>query len=133
MTVIPMPAQGSWAWDARGEGRAIRVSTHRESGLLNLSLWRGDFCVGSLRLLPEEVARLVGGLTAGLAQLAGPSAAESGAGEALDASRLQELEQRLAVLESQARPGGLRLPRPLAQGVVGALRTWRRRWAWRQG
>jgi hypothetical protein len=94
MTAVALPAHAHWAWDARGGGRAIRVSTHTESGLLNLSLWRDDTCVGTARLRPDEAATLVAGITEGLAELAarprvvGP-----------DASTLAELERRLARLE----------------------------------
>jgi hypothetical protein len=69
MTAMALPVHGHWAWDARGGGRAVRVSTHPESGLLNLSLWRDDLCVGTARLLPHEAAALVAGLTEGLAEL----------------------------------------------------------------
>ena len=94
MTAVVLPVQGRWAWDARGDGRAVRVSTHAESGVVNLSLWREDTCVGTARLRPDDVAELVTGLTEGLAALAGRPrlvAPESG--------RLLELEARLARLE----------------------------------
>jgi hypothetical protein len=96
MTAVGLPVHGRWAWDARGDGRAVRISTHPESGLLNLSLWREDICVGTARLRPEDAATLVTGLTDGLARLAarprtvGP-----------DAATLAELEARLARLEDQ--------------------------------
>lgn len=93
-----MPVHGHWAWDARGDGRAVRVSTHPESGLLNVSLWRHDTCVGTVRLRPDEAAALVAGLTDGLAALAarprvvGP-----------DAATLADLEARLDRLEQPSR------------------------------
>lgn len=94
MAAAALPVHGHWAWDARGDGRAVRVSTHPESGLLNVSLWREDTCVGTARLRPEEATALVAGLTEGLATLAarprvvGP-----------DAATLADLEARLARLE----------------------------------
>ena len=95
MSAVVLPPHGRWAWDARGGGRAIRVSTHTDSGLLNLSLWREDICVGTARLRPDEAATLVTGITEGLAELAGrprvavllgglaawPGAVETGAAE----------------------------------------------------
>lgn len=62
--------------DARGEGRALRVTWHlvgpRESdpegdGLVVLSLWRDNVCAGSFRLAASEVPALVETLTRGLA------------------------------------------------------------------
>jgi hypothetical protein len=111
MTAVVLPVHGHWAWDARGDGRAIRISTHPEAGLLNLSLWREDTCVGTARLRPDEAATLVAGLTDGLAELAarprtvGP-----------DAATLAEMEARLARLEE-------RRPAPWQQ-AVDALTGW---------
>ena len=99
MTAVVLPLHGHWAVDARGGGRAVRISTHAESGLLNLSLWRDDFCVGTARLRPDEAATLIAGLTDGLAELAarprtmGP-----------DAATLAQLEARLARLEQRRPP-----------------------------
>ena len=91
---MAMPVHGHWAWDARGDGRAVRVSTHPESGLLNLSFWREDTCVGTARLRPDEVAALAAGLTDGLATLAARPRIVGA-----DAATLAELEARLARLE----------------------------------
>jgi hypothetical protein len=120
MTAVVLPAHGHWAWDARGGGRAVRVSTHRESGLLNLSLWREDTCVGTARLRPDEAAALISGLTDGLAELAarprlvGP-----------DAATLAELETRLARLEDA--------PPPRWRQAADAVAGWAIRRAARSG
>ena len=104
MTAVVLPLHGHWAWDARGGGRAIRVSTHTEAGLLNLSLWRDDRCVGTARLRPDEAGTLIAGLTDGLAALAarprtvGPDAATLAALE----TRLARLEERRPALWKQA-------------------------------
>ena len=111
MTAVVLPAHGHWAWDARGGGRAVRVSTHRESGLLNLSLWREDLCVGTARLRPDEAAALITGLTDGLAELAGRPRALGP-----DAGTLADLEARLARLE-QPRP-------PLWRQAADAVTGW---------
>ena len=94
MAAVAMPVHGHWAWDARGDGRAVRVSAHPESGFLNLSFWREDTCVGTARLRPDEAAAQAAGLTEGLATLA---ARPRVVGQ--DAATLADLETRLARLE----------------------------------
>jgi hypothetical protein len=97
MSVLPFPPRGRWAWDARGFERAVRVSPHPAENVVNLSVWRDDLCVGTVRLLPDEVSALVAGLTDGLAALAGRAVSS-------DAS-VADLADRLARVESQlARP-----------------------------
>ncbi len=102
MTLQAVPnhqPDGRWTWEsARANTRAVRVSPHAPSGLVTLSLWREDRCVGSLRLAPAEVAGLVGKLTTALADLQAP--AVSGA-ELLE-ERMMALEERLAALEQDA-------------------------------
>ncbi|NEK56284.1 hypothetical protein GCU56_00145 [Geodermatophilus sabuli] len=100
MTVLSLPSRSRWVWDARDRTRAVRVSAHAEVGLLNLSLWRDETCVGTVKLQPDEVASLVAALTDGLAQLAdGPPSAPGS-----DAVRLAAVEARLAELESRPVP-----------------------------
>ena len=53
--------------DTRGTERALRVSWHPEAGLVVLSLWREDRCVGTFRLEAGEVPALVNTLVTGLA------------------------------------------------------------------
>src|SRR4051794_11343188 len=112
MTVIALPTHGRWAWDARGDGRAVRVSTHAAVGLLNVSLWRGDVCVGTVRLVPDDAATLINALSEGLAELA--TTAPPG-DPAADAAQIQQLEERLTRLEQ--RP-------PAWRRAVGAVVTW---------
>ena len=118
-TVVRLPVRGQWAWDVRGEGRAVRIAAHVEAGLVNLSVWRHDTCVGTVRLLPSEVAKLVTGLSEGLAQLArDPSGADRDGADA-DAQRLREMEQRLAGLEARmAAPGRWRALADRARAAV---------------
>ncbi|SDE92587.1 hypothetical protein SAMN05660485_02141 [Blastococcus fimeti] len=104
MTVIPLLRHGRWAWDLRGEGRGVRISTHVDVGLLNLSLWRDGTCVGTVQLRPAEVATLASGLTEGLAEIAAqPGVSHGGAG---DAWRVHELELRLAEVEARLGASG---------------------------
>jgi hypothetical protein len=53
--------------DARGQGRALRVAWHSESGVVVLSLWRENACVATFRLPVDEVPELIDSLRAGLA------------------------------------------------------------------
>jgi hypothetical protein len=69
VSVLPFQPRGHWAWDARGAERAVRVSPHPDENVVNLSVWRDDLCVGTVRLLPDEVSALVAGLTDGLVEL----------------------------------------------------------------
>jgi len=120
MTVIPLPRHGQWAWDLRGHGRGVRVSTHADEGLLNVSLWREGICVGTAQLLPADVAKLVSGLTEGLAEIASPpSAPDATSGPA----RLDELEQRLADVESRLGPSARRGVRNSAAAATRSART----------
>jgi hypothetical protein len=102
----------------------VRIAAHVEAGLVNLSVWRHDTCVGTVRLLPSEVANLVTGLSEGLAQLArDPSGADRNGPDA-DAQRLRELEQRLAGLEARiAAPGRWRALADRARGAVRGVRS----------
>lgn len=65
--VVPLPAQGDVFLDARGGERGLRVSWHPESGLVVVSLWRGNTCVGTLQLPRDDVPRLIVALAGGLA------------------------------------------------------------------
>jgi hypothetical protein len=65
--VAPLPAAGEVFLDARGSGRALRVSWHSEADVVVLSLWHGGTCSGSFRLRIEDVPDLVATLRAGLA------------------------------------------------------------------
>ena len=66
--VTPLPAAGEAFLDARGSGRALRVSWHAEADIVVLSLWTGGTCTGSFRLPAEDVPALVETLREGLAR-----------------------------------------------------------------
>ncbi len=111
MTVIALPKPGRWVWDARDHTRAVRVSTHPEHGLLNLSVWRDDVCVGTVKLRPDEVSGLVAALSEGLARLVPPPPPVP----PRDAD-VVALETRLAAVESR-----LAAPRPPVRVVARSL------------
>jgi hypothetical protein len=67
--VVPMPLDTSVLIDARGSGRAMRITWHHEAGdagLVVLSLWHDQECVGSFRLDAADVPALVQTLVEGL-------------------------------------------------------------------
>jgi hypothetical protein len=65
--VAPLPAAGEVFLDARGSGRALRVSWHGEADVVVLSLWSGGTCSGTFRLPVQDVPDLIEMLRAGLA------------------------------------------------------------------
>jgi hypothetical protein len=66
--VTPLPAAGEVFLDARGSGRALRVSWHSEADVVVLSLWSGGTCTGTFRLQVEDVPDLIDTLRDGLAR-----------------------------------------------------------------
>jgi hypothetical protein len=68
LPVVPLPLRGDVFLDARGQDRGLRVTWHHESGLVVVSLWRADTCVGTLQMRREEVPRLISALANGLAE-----------------------------------------------------------------
>ena len=64
--ISPIPATGEVFLDARGDGRALRVTWHRDAGLVVLSLWRDRVCAGTFRLALDDVPALIAVLRKGL-------------------------------------------------------------------
>jgi hypothetical protein len=91
-----------WVFDQRGDGRGVRVSAHVDAGFLVLSTWKSDVCVATVRLLPDEGARLVSNIAEGLARLAAPPDAEDEDEDHLR-QRVARLEARLAAVERSDR------------------------------
>ncbi|MFC7406513.1 hypothetical protein [Georgenia alba] len=58
-----------WVPDARGEGRGVVVSARPEAGLVTISVWRGNVCVATIRLAPDQAADVVAAMADGLARL----------------------------------------------------------------
>ena len=69
------------------------MSPHVRENVVNLSVWRDDICVGTVRLRPDEVPALVAGLAEGLAELSRRPVDEP--------ARVRELERRLARVEAR--------------------------------
>ena len=66
--VTPLPTTGEVFLDARGSGRALRVSWHSEADVVVLSLWSAATCTGTFRLPVEDVPDLIDALREGLAR-----------------------------------------------------------------
>jgi hypothetical protein len=123
MTVLPLPSRGRWVWDARDRTRAVRVAAHPEAGLLNLSVWRDDACVGTVKLQPDEVVSLVSALTEGLVQVARDPGRHPEVA-LLPGPRLAAVERRLADVEDRLATPPWRRALP---GVAAAVDRLRRR------
>ena len=80
VNVTALPARGEIFLDQRGTERALRVSWHPGVGLVVLSLWREDRCVGTFRLEAAEVPALINALVTGLAGAAAVHASSRPAG-----------------------------------------------------
>lgn len=52
--------------DARGNGRAMRLTWHHEADLVVLSMWRDGLCAGTFRLTKEDVNEFIDALIDGL-------------------------------------------------------------------
>ncbi len=58
--------QGEVFLDARGNGRAMRLTWHHESDLVVLSLWRDGTCAGTFRLAKDDVTEFIDALIDGV-------------------------------------------------------------------
>ena len=58
----PLPKMGDVFFDARGPGRALRLSRHPDAGVVVLSIWNGGVCQATFRLPANEVDALIGAL-----------------------------------------------------------------------
>jgi hypothetical protein len=63
---LPDDARGEIFLDARGNGRALRLTWHPEADMVVLSLWRQGTCAGTFRLLKEDVSEFIDALVDGL-------------------------------------------------------------------
>ncbi len=86
--MAPRPAETTIFVDPRGGDRALRVTWHHDvtenpdslatDGLVVISLWRANLCIGSFRLEAHEVPELVHALTKGLAPADGGTLSDTG-------------------------------------------------------
>jgi hypothetical protein len=59
-------SRGEVFLDARGNGRALRLTWHHEADVVVLSLWREDMCAGTFRLATADVNAFVDALVDGI-------------------------------------------------------------------
>ena len=63
--LVDLPdARSRWFADERG--RSLKATWHPEAGLVVLSLWHGDLCIGTFRVSGQD-AEALSGLLAGAA------------------------------------------------------------------
>lgn len=65
VVAFPRPVHGAVFTDARGDGRALRVSWHSEDEVVVLSFWRGRRCTSTFRLSAEQIPDLLKSLAEG--------------------------------------------------------------------
>jgi hypothetical protein len=76
MNVAPLPTKGGIHFDGRGGDRSLRVDAH--PGVVTISLWRDDKCVGTHRLASDEVPEVIELLARSLRASLQPPAAAAG-------------------------------------------------------
>ena len=59
MAVFPAPTRGVVLDGLDTPGRALRVSSHPELGLIVLSIWQDERCVATVRVAEADVPDLV--------------------------------------------------------------------------
>lgn len=59
-------SRGEVFLDARGNGRALRLTWHHEADVVVLSLWRDNACAGTFRLATADVNDFVDALVDGI-------------------------------------------------------------------
>ena len=67
--VSALPAKGGVVFDARNQGRSLRVGWHPTERLVVLSIWHANRCVATCQLTRVDAASLVAELESGLADL----------------------------------------------------------------
>ncbi len=87
MSAQPDRPHGEVFLDARGNGRAMRLTWHHEADLVVLSMWRDGLCAGTFRLATEDVNEFIDALVDGLRDAPGVQlsahAAEAGVAKAV--------------------------------------------------
>lgn len=70
--VSALPAAGGVIFDARDDGRTLRVGWHPDQDLVVLSVWRGGVCAATSHLTRNDAADLVAELARGLSAPSAP-------------------------------------------------------------
>ena len=70
--VSALPTTGGVIFDARDDGRTLRVGWHPDDDLVVLSIWRRGVCAATCHMTRADAAALVADLAHGLAAPAVP-------------------------------------------------------------
>lgn len=87
--------------DARGHGRAMRLTWHHEVDVVVLSLWREDVCAGTFRLSTADVSAFIDALIDGMHDQPGrhdPQPMHAGAPPVQRSSSGPDAEERRATV-----------------------------------
>ena len=93
-------AQGEVFLDARGNGRAMRLTWHHEADLVVLSLWRDGTCAGTFRLCKEDVNEFIDALIDGVRDAPGVQVASPGSHRAVPVEERAEPHEPIETGES---------------------------------
>lgn len=92
--------QGEVFLDARGHGRAMRLTWHHEADLVVLSLWRDGTCAGTFRLSKDDVNEFIDALVDGVRDAAGVHVASPGSHRASRPDERREPHQPIETGQS---------------------------------
>jgi hypothetical protein len=96
-------SRGDVFLDARGNGRAMRLSWHPEADVVVLSLWREETCAGTFRMPHEDVEAFIDALVDNLRDAPGVHLPQRSSDTPWTAASDAEPEQD-ALGETQAMP-----------------------------
>src|SRR3954469_616524 len=92
--------QGEVFLDARGNGRAMRLTWHHEADLVVLSMWRDGTCAGTFRLSKEDVNEFIDALIDGVRDAPGVQVASPGSHRAATVEERAEPHEPIETGES---------------------------------
>lgn len=105
MSGYALPRSGEVFFDARGDGRALRLSWHPDADLVVLSLWNRGTCTATFRLAAAELPGFVEVLSRGLPGAVPAPAAPSDAGPETTPDLLPEGEEEFPLTGQYGHPG----------------------------
>jgi hypothetical protein len=70
--ITPLPRHGGVHFDPARPGHTLRISGHAETGIVVISIWRGDYCVITHELPAGDVPDVIRSLARALLPLVQP-------------------------------------------------------------